>query len=166
MGADTKSGTAGAAGSKKRRYLQDGFFIAHRLEMLLSPAWGLAPQPLRKIIERLEIEHLRHGGYENGDLYVTYSQFVAAGISKKTIRPAVTLGEQLGLIQCILDDNPKGDIRGANKYRLTFVPAKGRREPTDDWKKITVEKAKDFIEQFRRASDDEKVDANRSKKVA
>lgn len=166
MGADTKSGTAGVAGGKKRRYLQDGFFIPHRLEMLLSPAWSLAPQPLRKIIERLEIEHLRHGGYENGNLYVNYLQFVAAGISKKTIRPAITLGQQLGLIQCILDDNPKADIRGANRYRLTFVPAKGKREPTDDWKKITAEKAKEFIEEFRRDPDGEKVDANGSNKVA
>ena len=44
----------------KQRWLN--CWIANRLEMLISPAWQHVPRPLRRMLERLEIEHLRHGG--------------------------------------------------------------------------------------------------------
>ena len=76
----------------------DGGFVPHRMGLIMSPAWHLRPKTLGKILERLEIEHLRHGGKENGNLTVSYEQFVDYGISKKGIRQALDIGVALGLL--------------------------------------------------------------------
>lgn len=141
------SRTSGRA-EKKQRWL--GAFIAHRLEMLQSPAWQKAPRPLAKLIERLEIEHLRHGGKNNGELYVSYAQFAAYGISKRVIFRTLQLGEDLGLIEVIRGEGIiRGDIRPENAYRLTFVPAKNRNSPTDEWKQISKERANELVAFYR-----------------
>lgn len=131
----------------KQRWLTA--FITHRLEMLISASWRHAPRPLLRMIERLEIEHLRHGGFENGNLYVSYKQFVLAGISKRSIRPTMELGKALGLMDYRQEEEPRGDIRPPNAYRLTYVPAKGKNAPTDEWKAITDERAKQLVEQYK-----------------
>ena len=97
-------------------------WVPHRLELVLSPAWRLAPVPLRRLIERLEIEHMRHGGRLNGHLYVAYVQFVAAGVSRRRIGAVLVLGQQLGLIETIRSGEPNGDLRAPNSYRLTYLP--------------------------------------------
>lgn len=121
-----------------------------RLELLLSPSWQHCPRPLARVIERLCIEHLRHGGQNNGELFVAYTQFQAYGVSKKSILRTLELGEKLGLIQVMREDGViKGDIRPANGYRLTFVPEKGKPNPTDEWKTVTKPQAEKLIEEYR-----------------
>ncbi|MBX3571073.1 MAG: hypothetical protein KF694_01850 [Mesorhizobium sp.] len=124
-------------------------FVPHRLELLLSPAWQRAPRPLRTILERLEIEHLRHGGQENGFLFVSYQQIVAAGVSRRSIKSACQLGEKLGLLEVVQDGELTGDLRPPNRYRLTYVPAKGAAAPTDEWKSITKERAMTIVAAFK-----------------
>lgn len=142
--------TARRTGEKKRTWLTQ--WIPHRLEMLLHPAWQKAPRPLKKIIERLEIEHLRHGGFNNGELYVSYLQLVDFGLSKRSIKPVLQLGEDLGLIEVIQrDEAVQGDIRPANAYRLTYVPAKGKENPTDEWKLISSDRVDRLIAAFKDA---------------
>ncbi len=127
-----------------------GAFIPRRLEMLLSPSWQNAPRPLLRLIERLEIEHLRHGGQNNGELYVSYTQFVDYGVSKKSVRSTLKLGEDLGLLEVIREEGiVRGDIRPDNCYRLTYVPAKGKQNPSDEWKGLTDERAKALVETYR-----------------
>lgn len=126
----------------------DGGWIAHRLQLLVSPAWRLRPKPLANILERLEIEHMRHAGKENGNLFVSFDQFVAAGVSRKVIRAAEAAGEALGLLVVTRSETIVGNIRGASKYRLTYVPEKGRRAPTDEWQGITDEKAAAIVADF------------------
>jgi hypothetical protein len=92
------------------------------------------------LLERLEIEHLRHGGMNNGELYVAYSQFVAANISRRKIGSTLDLGVQLGLIEVTRPQEHTGDLRAPNAYRLTYLPAKSA-HPTDDWKRVTEERA-------------------------
>lgn len=142
------SRTAGRTGEKKKKWLE--CFIPRRLEMLRSPAWQAVPRPLSRIIERLEIEHLCHGGFNNGELYVSYRQFVEYGVSKKSIRPLLTLGAALGLLEVIQGEGVlRGDIRPENAYRLTYVPAKGKQNPTDEWKAITQQRADQLIAKYR-----------------
>jgi hypothetical protein len=119
--------------------------------MLISPSWRHAPRPLLRMIERLEIEHLRHGGFENGNLYVSYKQFVMAGISKRSIKPTMELGKALGLMDYRQDEEPSGDIRPPNAYRLTYVLEKGKKVPSDEWKAVTDERAKQLVEQYKQA---------------
>lgn len=131
----------------KRAWLTS--WVPHRLELYLSPSWRLAPVPLRRGLERLEIEHLRHGGQNNGDLNVGFGQFEKAGISRRSITPMLELGATLGLIETIRPVDPLGDIRGANAYRLTYLPAKGQSAPTDEWKRVDEAKAEQAVEVFR-----------------
>ncbi len=140
--------TAGRKGEKKRRWLTQ--WIPHRLEMRIHPAWLKAPRPLRKVIERLEIEHLRHGGYNNGELFVSYLQFVGFGVSRRSIRSTLKLGEDLGLIEVIRGtETVQSDIRPANSYRLTYVPAKGKDNPTDEWRAVTEDQVNRLIAEFK-----------------
>lgn len=123
----------------------DGGWVAHRLQLVTSPAWRLAPIPLRRVLERLEIEHMRHGGKENGHLVVSYGQFEKFSVSRKSIRGALELGEKLGLLEIRQESNWVGDIRPPNQYRLTYVPENDRRAPTDEWAGLTEEKVKSII---------------------
>jgi hypothetical protein len=153
---------AGRKGEKKRRWLSQ--FVPHRLEMLLHPAWQKAPRPLRKVLERLEIEHLRHGGYNNGELFVSYLQFVDCGVSKRSIRPTLQLGEDLGLIEVIQGhETVRSDIRPANSYRLTYVPARGKENPTDEWMRISSDQVDRLVVAFK-ASEMASVRATRKER--
>jgi hypothetical protein len=135
---------------KKRKWLNA--FVPHRLELLLSPAWQAVPRPLQKLLERLEIEHLRHGGYENGGLFVSYEQLVLYGLSKRTIRPTLALGEALKLITVFRTEEVGGsNIRPPNSYGLTYVPMKGKGTPGDEWKQVTRDQADRAVDAYRQA---------------
>jgi hypothetical protein len=143
-----RSRTAGRNGEKKRAWMTS--FIPRRLEFYFSPSWKLAPRPLKNMLERLEEEHLRHGGYKNGELFVGYSAFVDHGISRKSIKRVLALGSDLGLIEVVYsDDAGSGDVRPPNAYRLTYVPAKGKDNPTDEWKTVTKERAEHLVAVFK-----------------
>lgn len=127
----------------------DGGFLPIRLGMLLSPAYQARTRPLASILERLEIEHLRHGGAQNGGLCVSYSQFAEYGVSRRTVRPALLLGVALGLLEVIQIQEVVGDIRPDNMYRLTYVPERGKRAPTDEWRSVTAAAASKAVDDFK-----------------
>ena len=127
----------GAAMSKKSQGLSTPF-VHHSLALLESAAWKAQTPPLRKIIDRLEVEHMRHGGQGNGRLFVSYGQFVAENISCKSIAPAITLGKKLGLIDINKRAVPSGGvIRAPTAYRLTYLPALDK-PPTNEWKSASA----------------------------
>jgi hypothetical protein len=139
-----------AGNPMRRSWLDDtdGGWIAHRLVLLVSPAWQARPKPLAGILERLEIEHMRHAGLENGNLIVSYDQFVAFGVSRKIIRAAEVCGRALGLIEAVHSEESIGGVRAPNRYRLTYVPEKGKRAPTDEWQGVTAERAAQVVADF------------------
>lgn len=127
-------------------------FVPHRLEMLRSPAWLSAPPQLHRMLDRIEVEHLSHGGNENGNLLIPYLQFEQCGISRRQIRALCDLGEALGLIEVFkLSERGDGRVRPPNAYRLTYVPAAGKRAPTDEWRAVSPERACSLIAEFRDA---------------
>lgn len=133
--------------SKRRAWLTA--FVPHRLELYLSPSWSMAPRPLRVILERLEIEHLRHGGFKNGALFVSYGEFVKHGVSRKSIKRTLQLGSDLGLVEVIPPEGGGGNIREPNAYRLTYVPGTGKERPTDEWKSMTEARVKALLADHR-----------------
>ena len=119
--------------------------MALTLELLVSPAWQGQSINCRRLIDRLMIEHLRHAGTENGELVVTWDQFVEdTGITRRLI--GATLAE--AVIRGLLEIEG-GHYRGAakttpSKYRLTFCAVAlrsnlGRRyfgKATHEWRLI------------------------------
>jgi hypothetical protein len=133
---------------RKRAWLTA--FIPHRLELLLSPSWQLSPRSLKRVLERLEIEHLRHGGYKNGELYVSFNQFVECGISRRSISPVLKLGEELGLLETVRNSEMvQSDIRAPNAYRLTYVPAVDKKTPSDEWRRLSKESVESIVARFK-----------------
>lgn len=126
----------------------DGGWIPHRLKLLVSPAWRHRPIPLAKILERIEIEHMRHAGRENGHLIVSYDQLVEHGVSRRTIRGSIDLGVALGLLEVRQSGEWAGDVRTPNMYRLTYLPEKDRKAPTDEWEGIENDKASVLIAEY------------------
>src|SRR5687768_13221199 len=92
------------------------------VRLVLSPAWQHRPRPLCRVLERLEVEHMRHGGKENGQLCVSFDQLVEYGVSRRVIRPAIDAGVQLGLLVVRQSDELVRNVRAPNQYRLTYVP--------------------------------------------
>lgn len=138
-------------------------FVPRRHEMLRAPAWQSMPWPLHKLIERLEIEHLSHGGQENGHLFVPFSQFEAYGISRRRIRALLELGAALGFLEVRRDPEATSwDIRPPNAYRLTYLPEKGKKAPTDEWRSITEDRADELLGRYR--SRDRAIRAVRGKR--
>lgn len=113
-------------------------FIAHSREMRESPAWRYLPDNARRILDRLELEHMHHGGAENGCLPCTYSDFVRAGLRRASISLAIRQAEALGFLEVThRGGRAISDARWPSRYRLTYVLGGGKStERTDDWKRI------------------------------
>jgi hypothetical protein len=74
----------------RRRTFTAGQFIAHPRAMVESPAMRALSLAARKVLDRIEIEHMNHGGARNGQLPVTYRDFEAWGIRRHKLRGAAT----------------------------------------------------------------------------
>jgi hypothetical protein len=123
--------------SKKPRGLSTPF-VSHSLALLESPAWKLQTATLRKIIERLEVEHLRHAGTANGQLFVSYGQFVQEGISRRSIKPAFRLGQKLGLVDISRLARPSNStIRPPQAYRLIYLSTRSA-SPNNEWERASA----------------------------
>jgi hypothetical protein len=95
----------------------------------------------RRMLDLLELEHMAHGGRENGNLMLT---FVRAGIRRESIAPTMVELERLGWIEVY-----RGGYRGfarsmPNRSRLTVNRrAKGtpdrraKRTPAGDGKGLS-----------------------------
>lgn len=112
--------------------------------------------PLMRILERLAIEHMVHGGRRNGSLYVSYSQFEQEGVSRRAIKPALRLGEALGLLQIIRPPGKTGGtLREAHAYRLTYLPLPSGRL-TDEWKAVSAVQIQAALARYRNATSNKK----------
>jgi hypothetical protein len=74
-------------------------FVPHTLSMLVSHAYRVLSLTARRVLDRIEIEHLQHGGKENGNLTVTYDQFEDYGIHRHAIGPAIREVVVLGFVE-------------------------------------------------------------------
>ena len=125
-------------------------FIMTRLVTLDSVAyWALKPIE-RTILNVIEIEHMRHGGAENGRLIVTRRQFEKRGIHKDAIAPGLRALEALGFIEIEHGAAGVGDQAQAHRFRLTYVQP----NPTDEWRKFyNTDMAWAVAETARKSSD-------------
>jgi hypothetical protein len=107
-------------------------------ELLRSPAWQAQSLHCCRLINFLMIEHLAHGGMENGALVAPYRQLAKFGLHPRRISAAIAEAVALGLLAC------ERGLRLANgnkpsTYRLTFAPSRDHAPPTNEWKHTTPE---------------------------
>jgi hypothetical protein len=125
----------------------------YSVEMMRSDAWRDMSVNARRMLDLLEIEHLAHGGYENGNLVITYDQFVAGGIRRASIFATIAELERLGWIEV-----HRGGYRGfarswPHRFRLTHrrtrikpqIGAPYLVEATHDWQRYSSKKSDPMV---------------------
>jgi hypothetical protein len=134
-----------------------GSFIAHPLELRTSPAWRHLPDNARRVLDRLEVEHMQHGGADNGYLPCTYSDFAKAGLRRQSVALAIRQCNALGFLETTRQGRRSGqEYRTPSLYRLTYLHGCGRSPPpTDDWRKIDTDDA--AVEALARANSESEL---------
>jgi hypothetical protein len=105
-------------------------------EMLESPAWRAMRLAARMIVDRLIVEHLAHGGTENGNLVVTYSDFQRYGLRRRSsIAPAIIEAETVGIIDVIeRGGSAYAEFRNPSRYALAWLDSNDGTAPKNRWK--------------------------------
>jgi hypothetical protein len=139
---DATGRSTGRFASSKFRKLnsppKDENWIWLTREMLESPAWRALSSAAQKVICRIAVEHMAHGGGQNGDLPVTYNDFRTYGVRGSSIAVALAEAIELGFIERV-DPGRRawGEFQGKPAtYRLSWLPtAKGAPAP-NRWKRF------------------------------
>ena len=110
-----------------------------------------------RALNRIQLEHMAHGGLENGRLKVTHKDFRAYGINPKYIPRGLSEIITLGVVtlerrgrRCHGEDH--GDPA---QYRLTYLPVSeptNTRAATNEWKRFgtSISAAKDALKKLPR----------------
>lgn len=116
-------------------------WVWHTIDMRTTEKWRLMPQTARRLLDRIEVEHMAHKGLENGRLGIAYSQFEEWGISRRSIPTAIDYAVDAGFLEVT-----KRGLRlkeTTNEYRLTYFATRERTPkgayeysaPTNEWKR-------------------------------
>jgi hypothetical protein len=108
-------------------------YVKRRRSLNESAAMAQLTLAAHRILLRLEIELLTHGGKNNGKLIVTYDDFEQFGIRRKSIAPAIRMLVAVGLIEITRPGWRLATHGRPAQYRLTYLEAFGK-PPTDEWK--------------------------------
>mgnify|MGYP000856650200 CR=1 FL=1 len=122
-------------------------FISHTLAMRSSVAWARLPDHARRVLDRLELEHMRHRGGLNGRLPCTHDDFEAVGVPHKAVARAIRQCVTLGFVAITQQGTPSRSIyRNPTLYRLTYVYGRAKLrngeagpERSDDWRAIKTD---------------------------
>jgi hypothetical protein len=106
-------------------------------EMLESPAWRAMSRGARIVVDRVMAEYVSHAGLYNGDLQITYENFVAFGLGRKSIKAAIDEAQALGWIKVTQRGRggQAGSLRRAHRFALTWLPVAAS-DPTNGWKRF------------------------------
>ncbi len=110
-------------------------FVWHTREMLESEAWRSMRINTRRVVERIEIEHMDHGGQENGNLPVTYADFAKHGVREKSIKLAIADAADRGLIIVTVRGRASvGPDRWPTRFALGWLPLFDGAAAPNRWK--------------------------------
>src|ERR1019366_6652689 len=153
---------------RRRNKPIDTPFVPHRIEMLESPACRALSRGGHRVLARLEIEHLKHAGYENGKLPVTFGNFEKYGMDSHSIAPAQREVQALGFAEITERGRPsKSDFaRHPNYWRLTYLHGAYGEEPTHEWKRHNTLKDALRVADAARKAKDKKAVAKSKEKAA
>jgi hypothetical protein len=124
--------------SKKRT---DDPFVKHTRSLLESVARRELTRAEYKCLDVIERELLRHGGkyQESGGVPIDYDIFIAYGVPKNLVKPALNGLEALGLIRITKPGRGgNAEHRQVGEYRITYAGAKDYVNnevwPTHEWR--------------------------------
>jgi hypothetical protein len=103
-------------------------FVPLPRDLLRSDAWRSMSINERRLVDFLMLEHMRHGGRQNGNLKAPRQQLHAFGIGSHFASMAIAAAEERGLILC-----NRGGMRVATTYGLTWLATAGGRTPSNAW---------------------------------
>jgi hypothetical protein len=108
--------------------VKDQFVMLPR-ELLESTAWRGRSVNAGRVIEFLMLEHMRHGGRENGNLKAPQRQLVAFGIGAQYVAGGINEVEQRRIVKA-----HRHGQRVATTYELTWLPLHDGSAPSDEWR--------------------------------
>src|SRR5439155_12553267 len=112
-------------------------------------AWRAMGIQERRVVERIILEHMAHAGTDNGNLPVTYTDFLDDGVRDKSLTTAIAVVEALGWIDITVQGKASFEERRyPSRYALTWLPQPTRGKlATNRWREIkTLEGAKAVVE--------------------
>jgi hypothetical protein len=121
--------------------------------MLESPAYRVLSGGAEKVIARIAIEHMGHGGGLNGALPVTHNNFANYGIRRASILAFLSEAVALGFVDRTQQGQRRyGDFEGAPAlYRLTWLPTHDGKPATNEWERFaSIEDAEQAVAAVRR----------------
>jgi hypothetical protein len=96
-------------------------------DLLESDAWHDAGINVRRFVEFLQIEEMKHR--PNGQLLAPYNQLVKFGIGRRLIPPTIIEAEDRGLVDC-----HRAGLRIATTYTLNWLPLPDGQMPIERWR--------------------------------
>lgn len=149
MSANLTARRADATGRSTGKFLDSKFrklnsvpkgqaFVWYTRDMIESPAWRAMSQNARLVVDRVCVEHMAHGGGQNGALPVTYDDFERTGIRRGSIRRAIAEALALGFIEMPRKGTRGyGDFPGApSLFRLAWLPTSENGPATIRWRRF------------------------------
>jgi hypothetical protein len=133
----------GIAGQKRKNKIS-GQFVYYTREMIESPAYRVLSLQGRKVMRRLELEHMAHGGQDNGKLPCRYHDFINYGCRRHGLSAALIEVEALGFVETMSrGTRAYGNVPGkASTFRLTYLHTQDG-PSTNEWKKLSsIEEAR------------------------
>jgi hypothetical protein len=123
-------------------------------EILESFAFRALSGASQKVVFRIGVEHLSHGGSLNGDLAVTYRDFEAYGVAATSVLLAIVEAVALGLIER-RDGGTRawGSFKGRPaRYRLCWLPTHTGEPATNRWRRFkSLDEAREAAVRARQA---------------
>jgi hypothetical protein len=144
----TRNRSGQKGGASKARFPDHEPHIRLRFCMMESPAWKALSLSARRVLDRIEIEFGRRKGNPeaNGDLIVTYDDFVAYGITRRLVRPALNEVIALGFVRVTrMGAAGNADDRMATMYLITYQHAGSAQYVEDNWKRIKTDEEAEAI---------------------
>jgi len=145
------------ANSKLRSEVAENW-VSYPRSMVECPALRVLSRAVVLAMHRIELEHMVHGGAENGRLQVTRRQFEEWGVHRDAIGPAIREIAALGFAE--VTEHGHAGVGGhgvSNRFRLTYVNTKSREQPTNEWQLITTIEEAERIARAARENKDQRA---------
>ncbi len=111
-------------------------FLPRPIEMMETAAYRQLSLSAHRVLDRLEIALHKTAGKANGELRVTYLQFVQYGVRRNSIQPALNELVAAGMVEITRKGRSgNNEFRRATWYRLTYRDTAESRA-THEWRQF------------------------------